>query len=181
MKPNKTLSVAILLFGLLVGGLGSGILISQRPTEANAAPAGQPAVTCTDDDDVQHEAEGEADDDTEDAACAENEAENAADTDNVQDEQENQADADADANETEEAGEVDEAAEASALQGQATITADEAQAAVEAANPGAKTLAVELDNENGTVVYEVELDSGTDVKVDAATGAILSRDIRDAD
>lgn len=180
MKLNKTLSVAILLFGLLAGGLGAGILVSQRPTEASAAPAGQSAVTCPDDDDVQHEAEGEADNDTEDAACAENDAEDAADTDNVQDEQENQADDGAEANETEEAGEVDEADEASALQDQATITADEAQAAAEAANPGAKTLAVEMDNENGTVIFEVELDTGTDVKVDAATGAILGSDLRDA-
>ncbi len=92
MKINKTIAVAVLLFGLLVGGLGAGVLLSQRPTSASAAPVVQQAVTCTDDDNVQHEAEGEADDANEDAACVENEANDAADTDDVQDEQENQAD-----------------------------------------------------------------------------------------
>jgi uncharacterized membrane protein YkoI len=32
---------------------------------------------------------------------------------------------------------------------------------------------VELDNENGVVVYSVELDNGLDVKVDAGNGNIL--------
>ncbi len=64
---------------------------------------------------------------------------------------------------------VDEADEAGALQGQTGITAAEAQAAVEAANPGTKTMAVELDNQNGT-----------DVKVDASNGNILKTEQRDA-
>ena len=181
MKINKTIAVAVLLFGLLVGGLGAGVFLTQQPASVNAAPAAQQAVTCTDDDDIQHEADGEADDATEVDACGENEADDDADTDDVQDEHEDQADDANEANETEEANEVDEADEAATLQGQAGISADEAQAAVEAANPGTKTLAVELDNENGTVIYEVELDNGTDVKVDATNGNILGTDQRDAD
>jgi uncharacterized membrane protein YkoI len=30
-----------------------------------------------------------------------------------------------------------------------------------------------LDNENGSLVYSVELSNGTDVKVDASNGAVL--------
>jgi len=34
----------------------------------------------------------------------------------------------------------------------------------------------ELDNENGTLVYSVELSSGAEVKVDAGTGSIVFTD-----
>jgi uncharacterized membrane protein YkoI len=181
MKINKTIATAVLLFGLLMGGLAAGVLYSQKPLDANAAPPAQQGTTCVDDDDVQHEAENEADDDTEADACPEEDEANEADTDNVQEEHENQADDATEANEAEETNGADEADEAATLQGQTGITADEAQAAVEAANPGIKTLAVELDNENGTVIYEVELDNGQDVKVDATNGNILGADQRDAD
>ena len=36
-----------------------------------------------------------------------------------------------------------------------------------------------LDDENGTVVYSVELSNGADVKVDASTGKILATDAAD--
>jgi len=68
---------------------------------------------------------------------------------------------------------MSEADEAAALQGKAAISADEAKAAAEAANPGAKTVKVELDNENGYLVYSVELDNGLDVKVDAGDASVL--------
>ncbi len=68
---------------------------------------------------------------------------------------------------------LSEAEETAALSGQATITSDEAQAAALAANPGATVVEVELDNENGALVYSVELSTGVDVKVDAGNGAIL--------
>ena len=68
---------------------------------------------------------------------------------------------------------LSEADEFAALAGQATITSDEAQAAALAANPGATVVEVELDNENGALVYSVELSNGLDVKVDAGNGAIL--------
>lgn len=73
--------------------------------------------------------------------------------------------------------EQSEAAEAQALQSQAKITPDQAKAAALAQFPGASVQKVELDNENGTVVYSVQLtDSsgkGWDVKVDAGTGMVL--------
>ncbi len=68
---------------------------------------------------------------------------------------------------------LSEADESAALAGQATIGADQARAAVLAANPGATVVKVELDNENGYLVYSVELKDGSDVKIDAGTGAIL--------
>lgn len=68
---------------------------------------------------------------------------------------------------------MSEADEAAALQGQATIAAADAEAAALAANPGATVVKTELDNENGALVYSVELDNGLDVKVDAGNSAIL--------
>lgn len=66
---------------------------------------------------------------------------------------------------------LSEADEAAALAPLATITADEASAAAQAEVPG-DVQEVELDNENGSLVYSVEI-GGQDVKVDAGTGAVL--------
>jgi uncharacterized membrane protein YkoI len=68
---------------------------------------------------------------------------------------------------------VNEADEAAALQAKATITSAQAEAAALAANPGTTAIKAELDNENGALVYSVELSNGMDVKVDAANGEIL--------
>ena len=62
---------------------------------------------------------------------------------------------------------------------QTAITADEAQATVEKAYPGATTIAVEFDREGGKDMWEVELDNDLDVKVDAASGEILYSEKRD--
>jgi len=74
-----------------------------------------------------------------------------------------------------------EADEAAALAGLATITPEQAKAAALEANPGATVVKVELDNENGALVYSVELSNGLDVKVDAGNGDILSTEQADAD
>jgi uncharacterized membrane protein YkoI len=71
---------------------------------------------------------------------------------------------------------VSEADEATTLQGKATISAADAEAAALAANPGATVVKSELDNENGALVYSVELSNGADVKVDAGNGSILFSD-----
>ena len=75
-----------------------------------------------------------------------------------------------------------EAEEAAQLEGLAGITADEAAAAAAAAVGGDVTQ-VELDNENGTVVYSVEIADAAgvdvDVKVDAGDGAILDQQADD--
>jgi uncharacterized membrane protein YkoI len=67
----------------------------------------------------------------------------------------------------------DDGDEAEVTPDQASITAEAARAAAEAENPGTKAREVELENENGTLVYEVELDNGLEVIVDAANGNIL--------
>lgn len=66
---------------------------------------------------------------------------------------------------------LSEADEAAALAPLAKITADEASAAAQAEVPG-DVQKVELENENGSLVYSVEI-GGKDVKVDAGTGAVL--------
>ncbi|MCL4458774.1 MAG: PepSY domain-containing protein [Chloroflexi bacterium] len=68
---------------------------------------------------------------------------------------------------------MSEADEAAALQSKATISAANAEAAAVAANPGASVVKTELDNENGVLVYSVELSNGKDVKVDAGTAKVL--------
>ena len=77
-----------------------------------------------------------------------------------------------------------ETEEAESLKGLARITADEAQAAALKAVPGTAGK-VELDNENGSVVYSVEIaDSAgaeVDVKVDAGNGAVLDQQADDGD
>ncbi len=74
-----------------------------------------------------------------------------------------------------------EADESAALAGLATITADDASAAASTAQPGT-VVKVELENENGNVVYGVEIDTGSgtvDVKVDAGNGTVLASEVDD--
>ncbi|MCI0609706.1 MAG: PepSY domain-containing protein [Anaerolineae bacterium] len=60
-----------------------------------------------------------------------------------------------------------------ALQGQAAITQEEAEAIALAGYPGAKVLAAELENEGGTLLYSIELDNSMEVEVDANNGTVL--------
>ncbi len=69
-----------------------------------------------------------------------------------------------------------EAAEAASLQSQATITQQQAEATALAANPGTTVVKTQLGDENGTVLYSVELSNGNDVKVNAKTGTITATD-----
>lgn len=67
----------------------------------------------------------------------------------------------------------DEVEEATFLQSLAKIRAKDAETIALAANPGTTVVKTELDNENGVLVYSVELSNGLDVKVDAGNGQIL--------
>lgn len=60
-----------------------------------------------------------------------------------------------------------------ALQSQAGITREQAQALAIAQYPGAKVRATELENEGGILLYSMELDNGAEVEVDANTGTVL--------
>jgi len=74
----------------------------------------------------------------------------------------------------EQSGGLSEADEAAALAPLATISEDEAIAAAQAEVPGTVD-EVELEDENGSLVYSVDIGS-RDVKVDAGTGAVLHID-----
>ena len=58
-----------------------------------------------------------------------------------------------------------------------TITAEQVKAAALAANPGTTALNVGLDDENGCLVYGVELSNGADVKVDAGSGQVVHTEV----
>lgn len=60
-----------------------------------------------------------------------------------------------------------------ALQGQADITREEAEAIALAQYPGASVVATELENEGGKLLYSIELDNGAEVEVDAKDGTPL--------
>lgn len=60
------------------------------------------------------------------------------------------------------------------------ITPNQAQVAALAANPGASALSVQLEDENGQLVYAVEMNSGAVVKVDAGNGKILYTDVAES-
>lgn len=78
-----------------------------------------------------------------------------------------------------------EATEAAALARLATITQEQARSAALARYPGATTGAITLDDEDGFLVWSVELvdlaKAAWDVKVDAGTGAILHVDADGSD
>lgn len=58
----------------------------------------------------------------------------------------------------------------------AKITADQAIAAAKAAYPGTQVKKVELENENGCLIYEVHLSNGMELKVDAGTGKVVHQE-----
>ncbi len=78
-----------------------------------------------------------------------------------------------------------EASEDAALQSKAKITADQAKAAALGKFAGATVWSVQVENENGNVVYGVELTDSTgkaqDVKVDAGNGTVLHVEAGGAD
>ena len=71
----------------------------------------------------------------------------------------------------------DDASESSdngaALQGQAAITQEEAEAIALTQYPGAKVVSAELENEGGLLLYSFDFDNGVEVEVDANTGVVL--------
>lgn len=79
--------------------------------------------------------------------------------------------------------EQNETDESKALEPLAKITADQARDAALAAVPGTATK-VTLENENGSVVYAVEVKTAkgsVDVKVDAGTGKVLHQEAGDGE
>lgn len=74
---------------------------------------------------------------------------------------------------------MSEADESAALADLAILTPEQAKTSALNANPDATVVKVELDNENGAIVYSIELSNGLDVKVDAGNGTVLYSDSDD--
>jgi uncharacterized membrane protein YkoI len=159
MKINRLVGLAAIAL-LVVAAMG---FVSMRVSAQSHDPVA-PAGAYVEDDDTAEAAETGADvDDVEEQSGQQNEAnDEAEDLDNGQ--VENEAD---DVSEAGVEGGVEDAPS-----GTPSITAEAAQQAAEAyVNAGTATQ-VELDDENGALVYSVEIGS-SDVKVDAMTGAVL--------
>ena len=155
MKIKKWTIGVLLMAGLLIGGIGAGTFLAGQPGRAAAAPAAQATDPCAEDDDSAE----------------------AADTEDMDDVEEEVQCGPQDEDEADEASASDEADEAAPTG--LPLTAVQAQQIAEDANPGVATLAVEFDRENGHDIWEVELDNGQDVKVDANSGEILLTEKRD--
>jgi uncharacterized membrane protein YkoI len=99
-----------------------------------------------------------------------------ADTDDVEEQVGDQDEADTETPDDEDTGAADtetgDDGQDAPPDGTPTITAKEAQATAEAYLNAGTATQVELDDEDGQLIYSVEI-GGTDVKVDAMTGAVL--------
>lgn len=171
MKINRFIALAAIAL-LVVGAMGA-ISLKAFAQTANP-PAAQPQgiedqATGTDTDNVDEQVGEQVEDGQPDAA----EAPGAVDAGPDEQTPSYAGSIAVDQTATEGMSEADESA---ALLDKATITAADAEAAALAANPGATVVKTELDNENGALVYSVELSNGADVKVDAGNGSILFTD-----
>jgi uncharacterized membrane protein YkoI len=78
---------------------------------------------------------------------------------------------------TSDAGEIENIAP-----GALSVTDEQARAAVLAAYPGVTIGEVDLDTQNdGSLVYDVDISSGEEIMVDARTGTVLGAEADDAD
>jgi uncharacterized membrane protein YkoI len=164
MKISRIVAFAAIAL-LVVGAIGSTAARSFAQTAQPSTPAvvqgatdnGQAVASDTDDVDEQVGDQNAADS---------GEEVSASDTDNVEEQVGDQNAADS---EVAEAGDGQETAPT----GTPAITADQAKATAEAHLNAGTATKVELDDENGQLVYSVEIGT-SDVKVDAMTGAVLS-------
>ena len=155
-----TAAAAILLFGPAGGQMIRQVAqtpgATSQPAISQQAP-GQPAADCANQPDDATEADSAAADaDAEELQCGDQNA-----PDGVE------ADTEGESAESEQTDAAPNAVPA--------ITADQARTTAEAQLNAGAASKVELDDENGQLVYSVEI-GGADVKVDAMTGAIVTVD-----
>jgi len=175
MQIRNKLAVAAVAL-LLVGASGVTAIHSfaqttQPPAQSQAAtaPDTEQAVGAdTDQVDEQVGDQSAADTATEGAELTEDQG--VADTDQIDE-------LVGDQNAADDGAEAPEAADGqdAAPMGTPGITADQAKAAAETHLNAGTATKVELDDENGKLIYSVEI-GASDVKVDAMTGAVLSVD-----
>ena len=160
MRIKRFVALAVIAL-LVVGAMGA---IAARALAQPSYPTAQGQATAAPDDE---EAVGADTDDVEEQVGDQNEADDEeaveADTDDVEEQVGDQNEADAETGDNEQ-----DAVPA----GTPAITAEQAQAAAEAYLNAGTATQVELDDEDGQLVYSVEF-GGTEVKVDAMTGAVL--------
>ncbi|MCB9117557.1 MAG: PepSY domain-containing protein [Caldilinea sp.] len=153
-----TAAAAILLFGPAGGQMirqaARTPAAASLPAISQQAPA-QPSTNCASQlDDATEADSAAADTDTEDLQCGDQNAPDAAEADTE--------------SEAAESDQNDAAPSATPA-----ITADQARATAEAQLNAGAASKVELDDENGQLVYSVEI-GGVDVKVDAMTGVVVT-------
>ncbi|MCB0041994.1 MAG: PepSY domain-containing protein [Caldilinea sp.] len=162
MMPINTIlataAAAILLFGPAGGQMirqaARTPAAASLPAISQQAPA-QPSTNCASQlDDATEADSAAADTDTEDLQCGDQNAPDAAEADTE--------------SEAAESDQNDAAPSATPA-----ITADQARATAEAQLNAGAASKVELDDENGQLVYSVEI-GGVDVKVDAMTGVVVT-------
>jgi len=150
MKEKKLQYLAVLAAALLIAIGATSLAIAQSPQSTTPSTTAAEAEN----DGVVHEFEGEEVGENGDGIPDADEA--------------TEAEEGTEAEEADEAGDAEEAIPADA----ASITEDQAIAA--ASNKAGGTVkSVSLDDEDGTIVYEVDYDDGTEVAVDANTGDVL--------
>lgn len=170
MKLNRFFVIGAIAL-LLVGALGT--IATRTFAQSATAPAAQSQdCAASQADDATEVASAAADTDAEDLQCGDQneadteEAANAPDTDDVQEGDQNGTDDSAEVSEPSGGQDADPA-------GTPAITAEAAQKSAEAYLNAGAAAKVELDDENGQLVYSVEI-GATDVKIDAMTGAVLT-------
>jgi len=160
MKLNRFVAMAAIAL-LVVGAMGA--IAARSFAQTATAPAAQsPDCAANQADDTTEAQSAGADTDAVDMQCGDR---NEADADNIQEGNQTGPDTSAEVNESSDEQETTPA-------GTPAITAEAAQKTAEAYLNAGTATQVELDDENGQLVYSVEF-NGTDVKVDAMTGAVL--------
>jgi uncharacterized membrane protein YkoI len=156
MKTNRFVAFGVVAL-LVLSGLG---FVSVRALGHGSTPQGRPAqaTQALDTDSIEEQVGDQTESDT--AVDVEQGEESTTDQESV-------------------SPETDSETDQAALQAQAKITTEAAQQTALEANPGATVLKSELDDENGTLVYSLQLSNGLEVKVDASTGQILKSEPAD--
>lgn len=147
MKSKRFLALAAIAL-LVVGVIG---MLGTKAFAQSATPPAQPQECAQQDNDSVQ-------------------APNGPDTDNVdlQCDDQNTPDSGQEAQDVESADGQD-----AAPMGTPAISAEAAQKSAETYLNAGSAVKVELDDENGALVYSVQFANGTDVKVDALTGSVL--------
>ncbi len=175
MKLKRTLALAAVAL-LLVGATGATAIHSYAQT--TQPPAQTQTVTAPDNEPIVGADNDQVDEQVGDQSAADTAADQAAEKQGADTDQVDEQVGDQNAAETgSEAAGAPEGAEAQdpAPAGTPAITADQAKAAAEAHLNAGTAVKVQLEDENGKLVYSVTIGT-SDVKVDAMTGAVLAAD-----